>query len=239
MPLPWPLLPLLPFLPPFLPFLPPFLPLAFLAKPFFIKKVGLGVLLFATGALVGTSVGAGVGVDVGAGEMVGEAVGAMVGRVVGARVGFLVGRLVLGLLVGDALVGLTVGAMVGPVIGAFDTDGAAVVGDCVGAFGSTVGTDVGAPVGVSSKRHVSWSAATRHSPLHAPPTKQPEFTPSLKRRGPPAAQRKVASVSGLIKFVVAAKSDALSTKITKSPLPPWKQDSVIVRKDRKSTRMCP
>jgi hypothetical protein len=122
-------------------------------------------------------------------------------------------------------VGLNVGARVGAVItglelGAFDTDGAPVVGDSVGEFGSTVGTDVGASVGVSSKRHVSSSAATRHSPLHAPPTKQPELAPSLKRRGPPAGQRKVASVSGLIKFVVVAKSDALSTKITKSPLPP-------------------
>jgi hypothetical protein len=138
-------------------------------------------------------------------------------------------------------VGPWVGAVkTGLELGAFDTDGAPVVGDSVGVFGSTVGTDVGAPVGVSSKRHVSSSAATRHSPLHAPPTKQPELASSLKRRGPPAAgQRKVASVSGLIKFVVAAKSDSLSTKITKSPLPPWKQDSSMVRRDRKSTRICP
>jgi hypothetical protein len=137
-------------------------------------------------------------------------------------------------------VGLPVGtAITGLELGAFDIDGAPVVGDIVGANGSPVGPGVGAPVGVSSKGQVSSSAATRHCPLHEPPTKQPELAPSLKRRGPGAGQRKVDSVSRLIKFVLTAKLDALSTKITKSPLPPWKQDSVMVRNDRKSPRICP
>lgn len=217
-----------------------------------MKNVGMGVF---TTPRVGISVGVSVrGFSVGAVEMVGaadtvgESVGAMVGRGVGLSVGFLLGRLVLGLNVGDSVgssvVGPMVGALVGPglvglELGAFDADGADVVGDAVGISGSPVGADDGAPDGASSKRHVTSSAATRHSPLHEPPTKQPELTPSLKRRAPPVRQRKVDTVSGLIKLVLATKSDALSTKITKSPLPPWKQDSAMLSIDRKSTRICP
>jgi hypothetical protein len=230
--------------------------------PFFIN-VGLNEFT-RTGALVGVSVAVAISVGscvgravVGADEMVGAGltVGETVGKKVGRVVGVSVGDSVLGALVGLRVVGPKVGAelgspVVGPMVGetvgtsiaglelgAPDTEGAPVVGDTVGAFGSAVGTDDGVPVGIANKGHVSSSAATRHSPLHAPPTKQPEFAPSLKRRGPPLGQRKVASVSGLIKFILAVKSDWLSTKMTKSPLPPWKQDSVMVRKDRKSTRI--
>jgi hypothetical protein len=132
-----------------------------------------------------------------------------------------------------------VAAKVGLALGETDTDGAAVVGVAVGDPGSRVGPNVGAPDGTAVKGHVSSVAATRHSPVHAPPTKHPEFASSLKRRGPPLIQRKVASVSGLMKFIFTPKSEDWSTKITKSPLPPWKQLSVRARKARKSIRICP
>jgi hypothetical protein len=183
------------------------------------------------------------------GELVGNSVGELVGVMVGPAVGAgIVGSSDVGNSVAEVgkkvvppIVGLNVvTSTVGVKLGGAEIDGAPVVGDTVGpgvAFGSTVGPSVGTPVGTASKGHVSSSAATRHSPLHAPPTKQPEFSPSLKRRLPPLAQRKLDSVSGLIKFILAIKSEPLSTKITNSPLPPWKQVSVIFKSDRKSIRI--